>query len=106
MVLKTLYSITYTESDNDRRDGINAKEQKKEIYLKSQRSMSSGSETDSMHIHLSLKQQRIRKSQVDLAIVNFVIALIFLFSYSLVWIWAIYDFVQYLYPETIFKVSK
>ena len=102
MILKTLYSITYTESDNDHRNGTNDTEQRTERHRK----FSSDSETDCMYIHLSNKQQHIRKKHVDLAVVNFAIALIFLISYSLIWVWAIYDFVQYLSPETISQVSK
>jgi hypothetical protein len=104
MILKTLYNITYTESDNVRRNGITDKEQRRRRSLKF--SISSDSETDCLNIHLSDKQQHMRKSQFDLAIVNFGIAIIFLISYSLIWVWAIYDFVQYLSPELKSQVSK
>ena len=104
MILRTLNSIRYIESDNDRRNGIKDKEQSNERIRTL--TMSSDTETDCLHIHLSDKEQYIRKSQVDLAIVNFAIAVIFLISYSLIWVWAIYDFVLYLSPKEETRVSK
>ena len=104
MILKTLNSIKYTESDNDGRNGIKNKEQRNERTRKL--TMLSDTEMDCLHIHLSDKEHCLRKSQVDLAIVNFAIAVIFLISYSLIWVWAIYDFVRYLSPKRATQVSK
>ena len=104
MILKTLSSIRYVESDKDRRNGIKDKEQSNERIRTL--TMSSDNETDCLHIHLSDKEQYMRQSQVDLAIVNFAIAVMFLISYSLIWVWAIHDFVLYLSPKTETVVSK
>ena len=103
MILKTLNSVRYKECDNDRRSGKNDKEQRNERIRTL--TMSSDTETDCLHIHISDKEQYMRKSQVDLAIVNFAIAVMFLISYSLIWVWAIYDFVLYLSPKTETHVS-
>ena len=61
--------------------------------------MSSPGDSVELKVHASIKEHYIRKSQVSLATVNLAIAIIFLLSYSLIWVWAIYDFVQYLSPN-------
>merc|ERR1739844_126535 len=59
-----------------------------------------GDKSDALCVHVSNRHRYLRQSQIDLAIINLMIALVFLTSYSLVWVWAVYDFVCYLSPDT------
>ena len=106
-IVRTLYSAKYSiiidkncsASLNERqKDGG---ERQMKATMKSLKSFdSSGEQTDALCIHVSNKHRYLRQSQIDLAIINLMIALVFLISYSLVWVWAIYDFVCYLSPDT------
>ena len=104
LIVKTLYGVRYTLStDNTSQSDI----LDKMINTERQRkvTISSNAQSEPLHIHVSDKQQYIRRSQIDLAIVNLAIAIMFLISYSLIWVWAIYDFIQLLSSETDVKVS-
>ena len=106
-IVMTLYSAKYSividrnssGSVNEREKGGGERQMK--ATMKSLKSFdANGEESDALCIHVSNRQRYLRKSQIDLAIINLMIALVFLISYSLVWVWAVYDFVCYLSPDT------
>ena len=48
---------------------------------------------DSLRLHTNIRGLRQRQSQVNLGYLNLVISMVFLLCYSLIWIWAVTDFV-------------
>ena len=106
-VVKTLYSAKYSVIiDKNSSGSINERqkdgsERQMKATMKSLKSVDlNGEESDALCIHVSNRHRYLRQSQIDLAIINLMIALVFLTSYSLVWVWAVYDFVCYLSPDT------
>ena len=106
-VVKTLYSAKYSVIiDKNSSGSINERqkdgsERQMKATMKSLKSVDlNGEESDALCVHVSNRNRYLRQSQIDLAIINLMIALVFLISYSLVWVWAIYDFVCYLSPDT------
>ena len=104
LIVKTLYGVRYTLSNDDMNDEKINKERNNDRQRKA--TVSSIGESDPLYVHVSDKQQCLRRSQVDLAFVNLAIAAVFLISYSLIWVWAIYDFIYTLLPETERQVSN
>ena len=108
-IIKTLYDANYTRQDNgnankEKRTRKSSKQHRK-ITISSQQSVtisSQQSESDPLQIHLSDRQEQLRKNQIQLAIVNMVIAIVFLVSYSLIWAWAVHDFIHYMSSEGLF----
>ena len=100
-IIRTLYDANNARQDNgnaNKEKGIrNSSKQLRKITISSQQS-----ESDPLQMHLSDRQEKLRKNQIQLAIVNMVIAIVFLFSYSLIWAWAIHDFIHYMSPEGLF----
>ena len=106
-VVKTLYSAKYSVIiDKNSSGSINERqkdgsERQMKATMKSLKSVDlNGEESDALCVHVSNRHRYLRQSQIDLAIINLMIALVFLTSYSLVWVWAVYDFVCYLSPDT------
>ena len=106
-IVRTLYSAKYSIIiDKNSSGSLNERqkyggERQMKATMKSLKSFdSNGEQSDALCIHVSNKHRYLRQSQIDLAIINLMIALVFLISYSLVWVWAIYDFVCYLSPDT------
>ena len=52
---------------------------------------------DSMRIHTSSREIRMRQSQINLGFLNLSITVVFLLCYSLIWFWAIHDVIDYLH---------
>ena len=100
-IIRTLYDANNARQDNgnaNKEKGIrNSSKQHRKITISSQQS-----ESDPLQMHLSDRQEKLRKNQIQLAIVNMVIAIVFLFSYSLIWAWAIHDFIHYMSSEGLF----
>ena len=100
-IIKTLYDANHTKQDNNnakKGKSINTSSEKhRKITISSQQS-----ESDPLQIHMSNRQEQLRRNQIQLAIVNMVIAIVFLFSYSLIWAWAIHDFIHYMSSEGLF----
>ena len=104
LIVKTLYGLRYTLSNDYMIDGKINEEQKNNRQRKI--TLSSNGETSPLYAHVSIKEQYIRGSQVDLAFVNLAIAAVFLISYSIIWVWAVYDFIYSVSPEAARGVSN
>ena len=100
-IIKTLYDANYARRDNGNANKEKAirksSKQHRQITISSQQY-----ESDPFQIHLSDRQEQLRNNQIQLAIVNMVIAIVFLVSYSLIWAWAIHDFIHYMSSEGLF----
>lgn len=100
-IIKTLYDANYTTQNKDyankEKSVKNSKEKHRKLTTSSQQF-----ESDPLQIHLSNRQEQLRRNQIQLAIVNMVIAIVFLVSYSLIWAWAIHDFIYYMSSEGLF----
>ena len=100
-IIKTLYDANYARHDNGNANKEKAirksSKQHRQITISSQQY-----ESDPFQIHLSDRQEQLRNNQIQLAIVNMVIAIVFLVSYSLIWAWDIHDFIHYMSSEGLF----
>ena len=101
-IIRTLYGARYETDDSNENETRN-KENGSSTSNGRQRKLtvfSNRPESDPLYVHISHRQQYLRKSQIDLAIVNMIIAVVFLISYSLIWAWAIHDFLHYMSSES------
>ena len=82
LILRAFVALKFTQKKQENEEGSENDTEEKEAE---------SMEGNKLRIHTSSKGVYLRESQVNLAFLNLVIAIVFLLCYSLLWIWIIHD---------------